>query len=131
MIEDKSDKKNHKKIILAMILIFLVFTCAITSASFVIGGRYATKNIQVLYISQAELLAIEKARIANESLADMQLFFGKPEKAIKYIQQAQRKMNKKGVLVLLSDSKIYGSNVRSISKEVHEEVIKSLAKEKG
>lgn len=110
-----------------MILMFISFTVAVTGISFFAGSRHAAKNIQVLYISQAELLSIEKTRIEDESLTNKQLFFGKPDKAIKYIEQAQNQMNKNGVLVLLTDSKIYGRNVRSISKEVHEEIIKNLA----
>ena len=30
-------------------------------------------------------------------------------------------------IVLLTDSKIYGRNVHSVSKEVHEEIVKHLA----
>lgn len=108
-----------------MILIFIVFTAIMIGISF-FASRYAAKNMQVLYISQAELLSIEKARIERESLKNKQLFCGKPEQAIKYIEQAQKQLSKRGVLVLLADSKIYGSNVRSISKEVHKDIIKNL-----
>lgn len=115
--------QENRKII--MILMFITFT-ALLSIFFFVGSRYAAKNMQVLYISQAEILNIEKVRIANKPVSDKQLFFGNPERAIKYIEQAQNQMSKNGVLVLLTDSKIYGHNVRSISKEVHEEIIKNL-----
>ncbi|WPY01628.1 hypothetical protein Trichorick_01542 (plasmid) [Candidatus Trichorickettsia mobilis] len=114
-------QKNRK----IMLLIFISFI-ALLSIFFFVGSRYAVKNMQVLYISQAEILNIEKARIANNPASDKQLFLGKPEMAIKYIEQAQNRMSKEGGLVLLTDSKIYGRNVRSISKEVHEEIIKNL-----
>jgi len=118
--------QENKKIVLPMI-IFVTFTVILIGISFFVGSRYAVKNMQVLYISQAEILNIEKARIANNPVSDKQLFFGKPETAIKYIEQAQNQMSKNTCLVLLTDSKIYGRNVRSISKEVHEDIIKNLA----
>lgn len=109
------------------IIMFITLTAILTGISFFIGSRYGIKNMKVLYISQAEILNIEKTRIANNPASEKQLFFGKPEMAIKYIEQAQNQRSKEGGLILLTDSKIYGSNVRSISKEVHEEIIKNLA----
>ena len=41
--------------------------------SFYVGSIYATRNMQVLYISQAEILNIEKARISNEPVKEKQL----------------------------------------------------------
>lgn len=119
-------QKNRK----IMLLMFIAFTLLL-SIVFFAGSRYAVKNMQVLYISQAEILNIEKVRIANNPASEKQLFFGKPSMAIKYIEQAQNQMSKEGGLVLLTDSKIYGRNVRSISKEVHEEIIKNLEQSLG
>ena len=113
--------QENKKIPLFILIAFI----ALLSISFYVGGRYTAKNMQILYISQAEILAIEKARIANEPASDRQLFFGKPERAINYIEQAQDRISRNG-LVLLTDSKIYGRNVQSISKEVHGEIIRNL-----
>lgn len=114
--------QGDKKTILRILIAFIVLPVI----AFYVGNIYATRNMQVLYISQAEILAIEKARIADEPASDKQLFFGRPETAIKYIEQAQSRRSKNGVLVLLTDSKIYGTRVRSISKEVHGEIIKNL-----
>ena len=108
------------------IIMFITLTAILTGISFFIGSRYGIKNMKVLYISQAEILNIEKARIASNPTSEKQLFFGKPETAIKYIEQAQNRTSKEGDLVLLTDSKIYGHNVRSISKKVHGEIIKNL-----
>ena len=118
--------QENKKIMLLMVIL-IAFIAILISISFCLGSRYALKNMQVLYISQVEILDIEKARIANGLASDKQLFFGKPEMAIKYIEQAQNQMSKNTCLVLLTDSKIYGHNVSSISKEVHEKIIKNLA----
>ena len=51
--------------------------------------------------------------------------------AIKHIEQIQKDMSKNGVIILLTDSKIYGSNVTSISKEVHMQIIDRLGKKQG
>lgn len=118
---------ENKKI--TMSLIFMILTVIMLAIGFFTGSKYVTSNMQVLYISQAELLNIEKARIAKEPLTNKQLFFGKPEVAIKYVEQAQKEMSKNGSIILLADSKIYGSNVRSISKEIHNRITKRLAEE--
>ena len=49
-----------------------------------------------------------------QNIKDRQLFFGKPEDAIKHIEQIQKDLSKNGVIILLTDSKIYGNNVTSI-----------------
>ena len=69
------------------IIMFITLTAILTAISFFIGSRYGIKNMKVLYISQAEILNIEKARIASNPTSEKQLFFGKPEAAIKYIEQ--------------------------------------------
>ena len=110
------------------ILTLTAFSFILIGMSFFIGSKskYAAQNIQILYISQAEIIALEKARIGSEKATDKQLFFGKPSVAVEYIEQEQERMIKSGDLVLVTDSKIYGSNVRSVSKEVHEEIIDKL-----
>jgi len=118
--------QNNSKI---TILTFIALTFTIIGASFYAGSFYRARNIQILYISQAELLNIEKTRISDKTVTDKQLFFGKPEKAIKLIEQYQKQMSKTGALVLLTDSKIYGSNIFSISKKAHSQIIKNISQE--
>lgn len=112
-------ENNRVKIIVIIAILIII------GISFISSNRYWRKHLQILYISQAEILALEKARIKDEK--DKQLFFGRPEDAVKYIEKEQDNMIKNGDLVLLTDSKIYGSNVRSISRQVHEEIINKLA----
>ena len=95
--------------------------------SFYAGGAYKSKNMQISYISQGEILALEKERVRAQSIKDRQLFFGKPENAINHIEQIQKDMSKNGVITLLTESKIYGNNVTSISKEVHLQIIERLS----
>jgi hypothetical protein len=42
-----------------------------------------TSNCRVLYLSQNELMELERARIAKEKLEDQQLFYGKQADAVK------------------------------------------------
>jgi len=108
-------------------IIALVVTVIISSFSFYAGGWWRQKNLQVAYISQREILELEKIRIEKEPSGKKQLFFGNPEKAIEYIEQAEKQMQTSGTLVLLVDSKIYGSNVRSASTEVHKKITEELS----
>ena len=93
---------------------------------FYLGGIYRSNNQQIQYISQGEILALEKERVSTQNIKDRQLFFGKPEDAINHIEQIQKEMKKNGIITLLTDSKIYGNNVDSISKEVHQKLIDRL-----
>lgn len=95
---------------------------------FFAGDIYRSNNVQIKYISQSEILKLEQDRLSAQNLKDRQLFFGKPEQAIKYIEQIQKDMSKKRTIILLADSKIYGKNVSSISKEVHKKIINRLGK---
>lgn len=124
-MQDNSKLNNSK----TTIPICIIFALAVAVASFYAGSLYRAYNTQVLYISQAELLNVEKARISNQAVTDKQLFFGKPEKAIKLIEQYQKQMSKTGTLVLLTDSKIYGHNIVSISKKAHSQIIKNMEQE--
>lgn len=96
-------------------------------ASFYAGCIYKPKNMQISYISQGEILALEKERLSTQNIKDRQLFFGKPEKAIEHIEQIQKDMSESGVNIVLTDSKIYGDNVTSVSKEVHLLIIERLS----
>ena len=111
-------------------IIAFVVTVMVSSLSFYAGGLWRQKNLQVVYISQKEILELEKIRIEKEPSGKKQLFFGNPEKAIEYIEAKEKQMQKSGVLVLLVDSKIYGNNVRSKSAEVHKKIIEELGGDK-
>jgi len=108
-------------------IIGLVVTVIISSLSFYAGGWWRQNNLQVVYISQKEILELEKIRIEKEASGKKQLFFGNPEKAIEHIERAEKQMQTSGTLVLLVDSKIYGSNVRSASTEVHKKITEELS----
>tara|TARA_B110000211_G_C13774420_1_gene418986 strand:- start:265 stop:666 length:402 start_codon:yes stop_codon:yes gene_type:complete len=106
---------------------YLAISGIIAIIFFYAGSLYKSKNIQISYISQSEILALEKERMSAQNIKDRQLFFGNPENAIKHIEQIQKDMSKNGVIILLTDSKIYGSKIASISKEVHLQIIERLS----
>ena len=113
------------------IFIAIIALSSIAGISFMLGVGHGRKDVRILYISQVEILGFEKMRIKDEALENRQLFFGKPDAAVKYIEQEQDKMTKGDNLVLLTDSKIYGSNVHSVSREVHAKVVNSLKASKA
>ena len=127
MQEDKDNNKPIKQPNKASQIIRYILIAVISGiVSFYAGCIYKSKNMQISYISQGEILALEKERLSTQNIKDRQLFFGKPEKAIEHIEQIQKDMSESGVNILLTDSKIYGSNVTSVSKEVHLLIIERL-----
>ena len=105
---------------------YLSISIILAVICFYLGGVYRSNNLRFEYISQGEILALEKARVQAQNIKDRQLFFGKPEDAINHIEQIQKDLSKNGVIILLTDSKIYGNNVTSISKEVHKKIVDRL-----
>lgn len=94
---------------------------------------YFTKNettnadaFDVSYISQDELIQLERERIRNQDIADRQLFFGKLDEAIKFIEQIANEKISNRNRVVFSQGIVSGDGVKSISNEVHEELISRL-----
>ncbi|PCI01064.1 MAG: hypothetical protein COB76_02180 [Alphaproteobacteria bacterium] len=108
---------------------YILFGLIIAGSSFYAVNFYSTKNMKIMYISQSEILALEKERISVQSANTRQLFFGKPKEAITHIEQIQKSMTKNGTIILLADRKIYGNNVTSVSKQVHEKMIEMLKRD--
>jgi hypothetical protein len=103
---------------------------AMLVTSFVLGivlQRYVLKQeITISYISQSELMELEKIRLQAQELPNRQLFLGQPEKAIRLIEELQAKMTNNHNIVLISEKTIYGKRIKSISQEVHKEILNSL-----
>jgi hypothetical protein len=105
----------------------VIFLLIVSFLGGIIVKTYILKpEINISYISQAELLDLEKSRLKGEVLNNRQLFFGKPEEAIKLIEEIQTQKSKDNNIVLLSQNSIYGKSVKSISKEVYEQLIERL-----
>lgn len=110
-----------KHIKLKTVFIITVFA----ALGFMTGRYFFPQKVVLTYISQSELLELEKERLQKVSSSSRQLFYGFPEKAIKLIEAIQLKRSKGSNIVLLSEKTIYG-NIKSISKEVHAEVLQCL-----
>jgi hypothetical protein len=103
--------------------------------SFVLGivlQRYfLQQEITISYISQSELMELEKARLQAQDLSNRQLFLGEPEKAIKLIEELQAQRTNNHNIVLISEKTIYGTRIKSISQEVHSQILNSLKASKN
>jgi hypothetical protein len=103
-----------------------VILCLIVVGAGFYAGKMQQKNIQISYISQSEILEMENNRVQAQDLNSRQLFFGKPERAIKVIESIQKLESTSNNVILLSEDKIYGKDVNSISKAVHARIIQEL-----
>lgn len=103
---------------------------AMLAASFTLAivlQRYVLKEeITISYISQSELMELEKTRMQAQELPNRQLFLGEPEKAIRLIEELQAKRTNDHNIVLISEKTIYGKRVKSISQEVHSQILYQL-----
>ncbi len=86
------------------------------------------KDYQIEYISQEEILTLERERAKSTKASD--LFFGKSAEAIERIEELVKIRENKGARVVFStEGIISGLNVVSISKEVYSSVIQKLEQE--
>jgi len=87
-------------------------------------------NIEILYISQDELIELEKSRIeSTRNSKDLELFNGKVERAIGLIEDIAKSYHGSNSRVVFSRGPVNGDNVRSISQEVHTKLLEALAYE--
>jgi hypothetical protein len=112
-----------QEVTLPSVIIFAVTLLA----GVLIGAICFKKEIKISYISQSELLELEAERLEKQDSGNRQLFYGKPSKAIKLIEAIQIERSTGSNIVLLSEKAIYGKNVKSISKEVYQELCEMLS----
>ena len=85
-------------------------------------------DIEILYISQDELIDLEKNRIeSTRNNKDLELFNGKVERAIGLIEDIAKSYHGSNSRVVFSRGPVNGDNVRSISQEVHTKLLEALA----
>jgi hypothetical protein len=92
---------------------------------------------QIQYISQDELIALEKKRIIEiEGIEGIKatdeaknIFFGKSKAAIELITELARSKQERNNKILLTSGLIQGKGVKSISSEIHKLVIDKLKTE--
>ena len=99
-----------------------------------IGFTLATKtmqvadNCQILYVAEDELMALENDRVKAEAVDLRQLFFGKIAQAVRLAVEVPKSYQNRTTKVVYSMSSIVGQNVKSISKEIHRQIIEELSK---
>lgn len=96
-------------------------------------------SVRVLFVSEEALIALEEERIKNlsgnhgiENLTEAgSIFFGKPELAIKKMEQiAGSFADKRTKVLIVSNKKGYARNGAGISDIIHKELLKVLIAEK-
>lgn len=111
--------------LLSILLIGLIFGALVSI--FMIN---LNANIEILYISQDELIELEKSRIESaKNSKDLELFNGKVERAIGLIEDIAKSYHGSNSRVVFSRGPVNGDNVRSISQEVHTKLLEALAYE--
>jgi len=120
----KEKNKNRDLLRLLALLIFGI------SIGFLISSflSLSPNNITIEYISQEEILQLEKARVKSVNATD--LFFGRSADAIEYIEELAKQRQERGAkVVFATEGVISGNNVISISKEIYQLVIQRLEAE--
>ena len=108
---------------LSMLLIGMIFGAFISM--FMIN---LNSDIEILYISQDELIDLEKGRIEKiKNSQDLELFNGKVERAIGLIEDIAKSYDRGSRKVVFSRGPVNGKNVRSISQEVHTKLLEALS----
>lgn len=86
------------------------------------------KNIQILYLSQDEIIALEKERVKIDD-TETGLFYGRIEEAIMLIEKEANKQIGRNTKLIFSGGAVSGTGVKSISKQVYHKVLAELQKE--
>lgn len=95
-----------------------------------------SKYCHLEYISQDELISLERKRIAltpsnAKDDKSQSIFYGDAKEAIKIISRLASTRQTRNNKVLLTSGLIQSDNVKSITKEVYEQVIKELNKKQN
>ena len=83
---------------------------------------------QILYVAQDEIIKLENERTAHLDPSHRELFFGEIERAVSLATSLPKAYEDKVTKVLYSMSAVSGDKVRSISKEIHQQIIFELSK---
>ena len=89
-----------------------------------------SSDIEILYISQDELIDLEKDRIKKiKSSTNLELFNGQVERVIGLIEDIAKSYESGSSKVVFSRGPVNGHNVRSISEEVHTHLMEEIVYE--
>lgn len=120
-IRDINIKDNNRSY--TTILMLTCFVIGLIVGKIVFYNIYSNMQSPIYYISQEEILNLEKGRVSNQGET---LFFGKTSEVFNYIESFVRDYEKQGNQVVLSKGEIVGNNVVSLSEEVHLKILETL-----
>ena len=83
---------------------------------------------QILYVAQDEIIKLENERTLHLDPSHRELFFGEIERAVSLATSLPKAYEDKVTKVVYSMSAVSGDKVRSISKEIHQQIIAELSK---
>lgn len=117
--------------IVKQLLLVLVVLCIGGLMGFTIASKTmaVADNCQIYYVAEDELMALENDRVKAEAVDLRQLFFGKIAEAVRLAAEMPQAYQNRTTKVVYSMSSIVGPNVKSISKEIHRQIIEKLSKE--
>lgn len=107
------------------IILFILALSALTYYIYNLCKKNIKKDIVVYYIAKKEILGMENFR-ARMMRQDM--FFGRMREAFRILQREARKRERDGDIILYGERPIFGTQAISISREIHEAIIKKLQK---
>ena len=88
---------------------------------------HTEKPILIGYVSQEEIMELERARIGSiSSTESKQMLLDQPKKAADLMENIALGYESKTMRVVFSSGKVYGHDMKSISKDVYDEVIQKL-----
>ena len=120
------------KIKIEYVLATIILVTMVTGLSlgYVFYGLFnaPAENCIIKYVSQEEIMELEKARVGQDKINPNQqnLFFGKPEEAASIALKLSKRYENRNTRVIYSVSKIFSKRAQSISWQVHEEIIRQL-----
>lgn len=82
----------------------------------------------IVYVAQDEIIKAENERTLHLDPSHQQLFFGEIEQAVSLATSLPKAYEDKETKVVYSMSSVSGDKVRSISKDIHQQIIAELSK---
>ena len=86
------------------------------------------ENIQILHLSQDEIIELEKDRVKID-YTESGLFYGRIDEAIMLIEKEANKQIGRNTKLIFSRGAVSGTGVKSISDQVYHKVLAELQKE--
>lgn len=80
----------------------------------------------IYYVSQEELMDIEKKRVEELEEGERNLFYGRIAEVFEYMEYLVKNYESRGMRLVLSKGEVIGNNVESLSKKTHTEILRKI-----